>query len=266
MVAAAGGHAAGEQGRRALTGDLMVERDGALTRLTLNRPDKLNAMNAGLTEALIDAVTAARDDGTRLVVLSGAGRGFSGGFDFGGLEDQSDGDLALRFLRLEQLLQAVFHARFGTLALAHGACFGAAADLVSSCARRVAAPGTRFRMPGLQFGVVLGTRRLAHVIGAERARRLLEAPGSFDAKAALQTTFIHEILPQDKWADAIAAALASTETLPEWSQQALLGQTTNDTRDADMAALAASVARPGLKSRMTAYASSVRKVSQTTGG
>lgn len=266
MAAAAGRHAGAEQGRRALTGDLIVERDGALTRLTLNRPDKLNAMNAGLTEALIDALAAASGDGTRLVVFSGAGRGFSGGFDFGGLEDQSDGDLALRFLRLEQLLQAVFHAPLATLALAHGACFGAAADLVSSCAERVAAPGTRFRMPGLQFGVVLGTRRLAHVVGADQARRLLEAPGPFDAEAAVQSTFIHRIVPQDQWPEAIAAAQTRAETLPVWSQRALLGQTTPDTRDADMAALAASVARPGLKSRMAAYASSVRKVPQTGSG
>ena len=75
---------------------LMIERDGVVTTLVLNRPEKRNALSAELVEAMIAAISVARDDGTRLLVVRGAGAGFSGGFDFGNLERHSDGDLALR--------------------------------------------------------------------------------------------------------------------------------------------------------------------------
>ena len=135
---------------------LLVQRDGPLTRLSLNRPDKANALDAGLVEALLTAVTAAATDGTRLLVLDTVtkAKNFSAGFDFGGHEAQSEGDLLLRFVRIEQLLQAVYHAPFATLAIAHGRNFGAGADLFLAAAVRVAAPDASFRMPGLRFGAM----------------------------------------------------------------------------------------------------------------
>jgi enoyl-CoA hydratase len=141
--------------------ELLIEKTGAISTLTLNRPDKANALNAGLAGALAGAVQAAHHDGTRLLVLKGNGRHFCAGFDFGGYEDASEGDLLLRFERIELLLQALYHAPFATLALARGRNFGAGVDLVLACGRRVAAPEAQFRMPGLKFGLQLGTRRLA---------------------------------------------------------------------------------------------------------
>ncbi len=242
--------------------DLLVERTGTLTKLILNRPQKLNALNAGLVDTLNEAVAEASADGTRLLVVTGAGRGFSGGFDFSGLDDQSDGDLALRFLRLENLLQALYHASFSTLALVHGPCFGAAADLVFGSTHRVTAPDTRFRMPGLQFGVVLGTRRLCHVTGPQVARELLSESPVFGSERALAAGFIDEIKDQNDWPGVIAAAHRRAETLPAEGQRALLRVSTRDTRDADMAELARSVAQPGLKARIGAYVSMMRASSK----
>lgn len=241
--------------------DLLVERDGPLTKLTLNRPQKLNALNTVLVEALIESLAEATTDGTRLVVFAGAGRGFSAGFDFGGLEDHSDGDLALRFLRLEMLLQAVYHAPFATLALVHGPCFGAAADLVVGCTHRIAAPDARFRMPGLQFGVILGTRRLSHVTGPRVTRELLSESQIFDSKKAVAVGFVDEIKDQSEWPDAIAGAQRAAAALPLDSQQALLRVTVRDTRDTDMANLARSIAAPGLRERIEAYVAAMRATS-----
>ena len=239
--------------------ELAVEREGALTVLTLNRPEKLNAFDAALVEALIDALHSAGDDGTRLCVFRGAGKGFSGGFDFGGLEEQSDGDLALRFLRIELLLQAVWSAPFSTLALVHGPCFGAAADLVASCGGRVAAPDARFRMPGLRFGVVLGTRRLAALLGTDEARRLLETSAVFDASRALAKGFVQQVSEVAEWPALIERALAEATSLPVAAQRALLAQSRDDRPDADLAELARSVAEPGLHARMQAYLDEVRR-------
>jgi enoyl-CoA hydratase len=238
---------------------LKVERDGPVTILTLNRPEKRNALSAELVEALLAALARAWSDGTRLVVLRGEGKAFSGGFDFGDLEGQSDGDLALRFIRVELLLQALHHAPFATLALAHGACFGAASDMVVSCTRRLAAPGTRFRMPGLAFGVSLGTRRLAEVVGADGARRLLEASPVFDVDTALACRFLTEVRERERWPEAIAQAAQAAGTLPKSGHELLLGQMVADHRAADLATVVRSVAEPGLKQRVEAFTSQARR-------
>jgi enoyl-CoA hydratase len=236
-----------------MTDPLLIEREGVVTTLVLNRPEKRNALSAELVEAMLAAIAAARDDGTRLLVLRGAGAGFSGGFDFGGLDEHSDGDLALRFVRLELLLQDLWHAPFATMALAHGACYGAAADIVASCHRRIAAPGTKFRMPGLSFGISLGTRRLAAVIGADAARRLLETSAVFDENEALACRFLTDIRGEDGWLEAVSQAAAAAQALPQSSRQLLLEQTVEDLRARDLAVLVRSVAEPGLRQRIGAF-------------
>jgi enoyl-CoA hydratase len=234
---------------------LLIEQDGVVTTLVLNRPEKRNALSAELVEAMIASIGVARDDGTRLLVVRGAGAGFSGGFDFGKLDEHSDGDLALRFVRLELLLQDIWHAPFATMALAHGACYGAAADIVASCHRRIAAPGTKFRMPGLAFGVSLGTRRLAALVGADAARKLLETSPVFGEEEALACRFLTEIRGEDGWPEAVSQAAAAAQALPQASQRLLLSQTVEDLRSQDLAVLVRSVAEPGLKQRIAAFLS-----------
>ncbi len=238
-----------------MNGELTVERREGLTRLTLNRPAKANALDADLAEALIAALEAAAADGTRLLVLDGAGKHFCAGFDFTGFEDARDGDLVLRFLRIETLLQMVYHAPFQTLALAHGRNFGAGADLVAACSLRVASPEATFRMPGLRFGVVLGTRRLVHRVGAESARALLIDSPTFDAVRGLELGFLTRIAAREEWDGIVAGALAAARALPEPSAGGLNRLTVTDTRDADMAELARSVSAPGLRERIRAFRS-----------
>ena len=146
--------------------DLVVRRNGALKRLTLSRPGKRNALSGDLVDALSAEIEASKSDGTGVLSIEGAGLNFSAGFDFSESGGLSDGDIALRFIRIRTAPLQHSHASFATLAFAHGATFGAAADLFAACQLRYAAPGTTFRMPGLSFGVALGTRRLARLVGA----------------------------------------------------------------------------------------------------
>jgi len=243
-----------------MTSELLVSRNDGVTHVTLNRADKHNALSDTLTGALLEAVVAAGNDGTRLLVLSGNGKSFCAGFDFTGIESLSDGDLALRLIRVELLLQAVYHAPFSTLALVQGAAYGAGADLVAACHRRVAAPGTRFRMPGLRFGIALGTRRLARLIGPDRARTLLETTRVFDAEEAVSLGFLSQIAPESGWPDIVTDSAAKAKDLAGSAQTALLELTTVDTRDGDLAALARSAAEPGLKDRIAGFlAASARR-------
>lgn len=237
---------------------LKVERRGDVTELTLNRPDKRNALSAALVDALLAAVEAAGEDGTRLLVLRGNGKCFCAGFDFGGLAEQSDADLVLRFVRVELLLQAVYHSPCATLALAHGPCFGAGADLAAACTHRVAAPGTRFRMPGLHFGVVLGTRRLATLVGSDAARSLLETTRVFDAEEAHSLGFVTEVSALGDWDEVVATRARAASTLSAGAQRALLSRTRDDSRDADLAALVRSVSAPGLRERIEAFLARAR--------
>ena len=233
--------------------DLVRKHEGHVTRLTLNRPQKANALSSALVEALVDAVDYACTDGTRLLILDGAGTHFCAGFDFTGYEEASDGDLASRFIRIEVLLQSLHHAPYETLALAHGRNFGAGADLVASCGLRVATPEATFRMPGLRFGVVLGVRRLAARVGPDLARDILSASRTLDAKEALQIGFLTRVSLRSEW-DAIASSVrAQAEHLTSASAAALHNHTIIDSRADDMAALARSVSTPGLKERIRIF-------------
>lgn len=236
-----------------MSDELIRKHEGHVTRLTLNRPQKANALSTSLVDALIDAVDYACGDGTRLLILDGAGKHFCAGFDFTDYQDASEGDLALRFIRIETLLQALYHAPYETLALAHGRVFGAGADLIASCGIRIAEPDATFRLPGLRFGVVLGTRRLASRIGADNARDVLSASRTFDAEEAGSIGFLTRIAPRDEWDAVASGARRRCESLTPAAAAALHRHTISDTRAEDMAALARSVGTPGLKERIRLF-------------
>lgn len=236
-----------------MSGQISIERNGAVTTLTLNRPDKRNALSAEIIDDMLAALHAAHDDGTRLLILRGEGKGFSGGFDFGGIETQSDGDLALRFIRVELVLQALYNAPFATLALVHGACYGAAADMVCACTRRIATGDAKFRMPGLRFGIVLGTRRLAATIGKEAARNILETSRVFTAQEGLDCGFLTGVCEQEEWPEIIAEATASANDLPVASHRTLLARTLDERSAEDMDALVRSVSQSGLRERIQEF-------------
>lgn len=236
-----------------MSDELLRKHDNQVTRLTLHRPQKANALSASLVEALLDAIEYAATDGTRLLIIEGAGPHFCAGFDFTDLQTHSESDLALRFIRIEILLQALYHAPFETLALAQGRVFGAGADIIASCGLRIAAPDTTFRMPGLHFGVALGTRRFAYRVGADKARDILANSRTFAAEEALAIGFLTSVAPQNDWPDIVTSAQTTAETLTPAAAAALHRRTVTDSRAEDMAELARSVSTPGLKERIRRY-------------
>ena len=233
-----------------MSDDLIVSRGDSITRLTLNRPHKANALSADLVEMLLVALELAQEDGTRLLVLAGAGKHFCSGFDLTDVEESSDGELAARFIRIETLLQRLYHAPFATLALAHGKNVGAGTDLVVACSDRIAASSATFRLPGLQFGVLLGTRRLADRVGSSFARDVLSTAGTVSAESALRSGLLTRCAEIDDWGQLIDERAKQYIRLSPQAMAALHRRTASDTRAEDMAELADSVARPGLKDRL----------------
>ena len=229
-----------------------------LRTVTLDSPETSNALSAALVERLLAAVREAYKDGTQTLVFKGAGKNFCAGFDLSGLEEARDQDLALRFIRIEQLLQAVYMAPFDTVACAKGAAYGAGADLFSVCRYRLAEPGTRFAMPGLQFGVTLGTRRVADLIGEDRAYELLAANAPFDADKALQLGFASALEPEANWNELVKKRHESRKIGSE-ALSMLSRSTRQDTCARDMMALIESISEPGLVERIRRYRANLTK-------
>lgn len=231
---------------------LIEERAGEVMILTLNRPERGNALDAATVEGLMAALARAPAEEAGLIVLGGEGRHFCTGFDLSGIEQASDGDLLLRFVRIERLLQRVYHSAVPVMALAKGRVVGAGADLFCAAQHRIAAPETTFRMPGWRFGLALGTRRLADRVGNDVARLLLLEDRTFDAALARTIGLATDIAPEPGWPAAIAAA-SGANALSREAAAALLGLTAARHGEEDMADLVESASRPGLKARMQAY-------------
>ncbi|MCC6717551.1 MAG: enoyl-CoA hydratase/isomerase family protein [Acetobacteraceae bacterium] len=227
--------------------------DGVLT-VTLNRPDRGNALDEALVAALRAAVGRAEDPAVRLLVLRGAGRALCTGFDIGGIESETDAGLLARFVAIELLLQAVRHAPVPSIALGHGRMFGAGADLFAACTWRIADPAARFAFPGARFGLVLGTRRLASLVGEAQALALTTRGQGLDAHAAQECGLATALAAQDRWGADIAAIAAEVARVDRATAHALATAARPDTRDADLAALVRSAAAPGLAARVAAYA------------
>jgi enoyl-CoA hydratase/carnithine racemase len=138
------------------------------------------------------------------------------------------------------------------LALCHGSAYGAGADLVCACDHSTATAGTTFRMPGLRFGIALGTRRFAERIGARLALEILTASRSFGAEEAVELGLVDRVAEQSEWAGVMARA-HDLERLDPAAKGWLKSSIRHDARATDLATLVESASAPGLKARIKAF-------------
>jgi len=247
----------------------------------LNRPSRGNALSAMLVEALLDAIERAfADPSVHTLMLAGTGRHFCTGFDLGDLDTASDGDLLLRFVRIETLLDRIWRAPVRTVAVATGRAWGAGADIVAACDLRLVTADATLRFPGAAFGLVLGTRRLAERVGADQARLWIAEGTTLDATAAAAAGLASRIVAEpdvDQPADALARwrheAFGAAPNLDRETLAAIRaasrpagGPGADALADADMAALVRSAARPGLKARILAYRERARSQTEPRPG
>lgn len=241
-------------------GPIRTERNGTHLSLGLASPETSNALSAEMVETLIAELSDTED--VRSCTIKGDGRNFCAGFDLSDIAVLSDGDLLYRFLRIETLLQMVHHAPFPVMALVHGHTIGAGADLAVACWKRIAAPSAKFKMPGWNFELALGTRRLAHLIGSEHARDMLIDARSVHAEEALLIGLVSQVAEEDSWDATIAGFRKRSVSLPSFASRAMLDLTSQDTRTQDMAAIVATAGRPGLKDRIQTYGAAVAAARQ----
>jgi enoyl-CoA hydratase/carnithine racemase len=232
---------------------LQISKHGSHTSVTLNRPDKANALAAPLVAALQDAIDSAKTDGTTTFTIQGNGRNFCAGFDLSSLDSETDDTLIPRLLELERMLQSIYYAPFATIALIHGSAFGAGFDVAMACDYRLATAEARFRMPGWRMGLALGTRRTAQRVGAERAFAFLRDALVINAETALQQQFITEIADPVTWPRRVEEIAAVNAKLPALAYAQLKRLLQTDTAEADMRDLHASLTATPLKARMQKY-------------
>lgn len=184
-----------------MAGSLVLsERRGAVALLTLNRPDKLNAIDAAVVEALDAALDAAEaDDAVRAIVVAGAGRAFSAGFDLDmGLGGGKPDPAAVRRALEEdfRIIMRFWDSPKPTVAAVHGYCLGSALELAVACDLTVAAEDCRFGEPEVKFGSGIVALLLPWLAGPKAAKYLL-LTGEDRATAAemLSIGLVNRVVP-----------------------------------------------------------------------
>lgn len=231
-----------------------------------DRAARGNALSASMVETLLLATArACAEPSVHTLAFAGRGRHFCTGFDLGGIDAASEGDLLHRFVRIETLLDAIWRAPVRTVAIATGRTWGAGADLFAACDERVAAPDATFRFPGAAFGLVLGTRRLAERVGTDRARAWVATGATLDAESAAAAGLASRVagaapgdaVALDDWRARCRGEppAIDRETLAaiRSASRPAGGPGADALADADLAALVRSATRPGLRTRLLAY-------------
>jgi len=154
---------------------IRYETTGPIARITLDRPAKLNAIDAGMLAGLDAALDRAEaDDNVRAVLLVGAGRSFSAGFDLApGEGPRSVSTVRAELRRGFDLILRFWDSPKPTIAAVHGHCLGSGMELALACDVTIAAQGTRFGAPEVRFGSGILVLILPWLVGAKAAKSLL---------------------------------------------------------------------------------------------
>ena len=188
---------------------IRYETDGAVARLTLNRPDRLNGMTNQMVRESHDALqVAAADARIRLLVLTGAGKGFCPGADLTHFtEGGTDEKLTAQHFQIAALLHDMPAV---TVAAINGACAGAGLGWALACDLRVAAASAMFNTAFLDVAVAgdMGIPwTLPRLVGAAKARELSFLPGKFDADEARRIGLVARVFDDDEFRDEAEAVV-----------------------------------------------------------
>ena len=193
---------------------------GPLATITLNRPDKLNAINATMVAELDTALDQAEaDDAIRVIILAGAGRAFSAGFD---LDLDVDDEADLSALRQEltddfNIIMRFWDSPKTTIAAVHKYCLGSAMEMAVACDITVATDECRFGAPEVKFGSGIVALVLPWMIGPKRAKELLlTGDDRVSAELACQYGLINRVVSADQLMDetnALALSIAKNDPL-----------------------------------------------------
>lgn len=204
-------------------GTVLLDVEGPLARITLNRPEVLNAANLAFMEdfeAVLDAVEAEPD--VRVVLVRGDGRAFSAGLDL----DMQGGSAApklLEFFERQERSRGRLEALDAiSIAAVHGYCLGGGLQLAISCDIRVCSTDCKLGLPAVLEGIIPGLApvRLPRLIGLGPARRLVLSGELVGAEEALRLGMVDYVVPAERFEAETAAVIETYLKVPPTAARA----------------------------------------------
>ena len=181
---------------------ILMEREGRVAILTVNRPDKLNALNDQVREDMLAALARIEsDDGVGVVVITGAGeKSFIAGADIGEFAGRTPFDQrhAMRSPRIFDIMSSFPKP---VIAMINGFCLGGGCELALSCDLRIASEKARFGQPEIKLGLIPGgggTQRLPRLVGTGHALRLILTGDMIGAAEAQSIGLVEMVVPHEE--------------------------------------------------------------------
>jgi enoyl-CoA hydratase/carnithine racemase len=183
---------------------ILVERRGGVGLVTMNRPEKLNALNAELVDQLVSAVhDLDADEAVGAIVLTGAGdRAFSAGGD---MTEQLRAMATARTSPRVSATAVLQASQTPTIAAIRGYCFGGGALLAAACDIRIGTADTRIKFHGASYGRAPGGATLPRIVGDAKARELLFTGDEIDGVEALRIGLLNQLVPAEEVVEAAVA-------------------------------------------------------------
>jgi enoyl-CoA hydratase len=197
--------------------NLLIERDGAVAVVTLNRPKVLNALNTQTLDELRRAILDLKhDDGVRAVILTGAGeKSFVAGADINELATQTPTIGRQHALAGQHVLDLIQNMGKPVIAAINGYALGGGCELAMACTLRIAADTAKIGQPEINLGIIpgyAGSQRLSRLVGAGRALEILLTGDQITAQEAHRIGLVNRVVAAGdlmKEARALAATLAA---------------------------------------------------------
>ncbi len=183
--------------------NLLYEKKEGIVRLTINRPEKLNALNRETIQEIDAAITAFQEDGeARALILTGAGnKAFVAGADIGELAEQTPQEGKEYALFGQRVLGRLERSGKPTIAAVNGFALGGGLELALACHIRIASENAAVGLPEVTLGLIPGfggTQRLPRLIGRSDALKMILTGDRIDAKEALRLGLVSAVVPQDE--------------------------------------------------------------------
>jgi len=181
--------------------NILLEVKKQIATITINRPQKLNALNWQTMRELREAFAQTRDDdAVRGVIVTGAGeKAFVAGADIGELARQTPLQAKDFALASQEILRQIEHFPKPVIAAVNGFCLGGGNELAMACHMRWASENAKFGQPEVNLGIICGnggTQRLPRLIGKGRAIELVISGNMIDAQEAFRIGLVNHVVPQ----------------------------------------------------------------------
>jgi len=179
--------------------ELLCTRDGAIATITLNRPEKRNALTVPMLEAFHTAVKdVVGCSDVRVLILAGAGKAFCAGLDLKEMELARRSDGSVEYPEIEEALHELERCHVPTIAMMQGDAIAGGLELALHCDLRVAGASARMGMPLAKIGLVVPfplTQKLLDTVGTVKTKELLFTGSLLDAETARGAGLVTRVVP-----------------------------------------------------------------------